>query len=248
MKPLLKLSGVSAGYNGDDVIRDVNLEVHAHDFLAIIGPNGGGKTTLLKVVLGLLPIRTGAIEFPGLPAGLKSIGYLPQGGAFDASFPISVLDVVLSGLMGQMKLWQGVTKAQRQSALALLERTGLLPFAGHPIGELSGGQKQRVFLCRALIHQPGLLILDEPNTYVDKGFEGELYRILQELNRSVAIMLVSHDVGTISSVVKTIACVNGRLHYHPSNKISSEMLTYYNCPVELIAHGTIPHRVLKNHS
>ena len=247
MKPLLRLTGITAGYNDEEILKDVNLDVFANDFVGIIGPNGGGKTTLLKVILGLLPPKKGEVAFPNLPDGLKSIGYLPQGNTVDPAFPISVMDVVLSGLMGQMKLWQRVSAGQKLAAHALLERTGLLSYASHPIGELSGGQKQRVFLCRAMIHQPRLLILDEPNTYVDKGFEGQLYELLQELNKEVAIMLVSHDVGTISSVVKTIACVNGGLHYHSSNKISNELLTYYNCPVELITHGTVPHRVLKTH-
>ena len=129
----------------------------------------------------------------------------------------------------------------------LLEETGLASYIHRPIGELSGGQLQRVLLCRALINQPQLLVLDEPNTYVDKNFEGELYQWLQELNQKMAILLISHDVGTISSIVKTIACVNGTLHYHHSNKITPELLKVYNCPIDLIAHGHVPHRVLKKH-
>ena len=247
MTPLLKLSGICAGYGGDDVLKDVNLEVFANDFVGIIGPNGGGKTTLLKVILGLLPPREGQVLFPGLPQGIRSVGYLPQGNSIDAQFPISVMDVVLSGLMGQMKLWQRVSAHQRSEAMLLLERTGLVGYANRSIGELSGGQKQKVFLCRALIHHPQILVLDEPDTYVDKGFEGELYEMLRELNKETAILLVSHDVGIISSVVKTIACVNGGLHYHDSARITDEVLTYYNCPVELITHGRVPHRVLRNH-
>jgi zinc transport system ATP-binding protein len=247
MKILLRLTGIEAGYNNDTVIKGISLDVHGHDFIGVIGPNGGGKTTLLKVILGLLQPAKGSVSFPDMPAGIRSIGYLPQGFSFDNQFPISVTDVVLSGLMGQKKLWHRTTKEEKHSALMLLERTGMLQYAHNPIGELSGGQRQRVLLCRALVHQPRLLILDEPNTYVDKDFEMELYDLLRELNKEIAIILVSHDVGTITSMVKTIACVNGTLHYHPSPKIDAETLRHYNCPVEIVTHGTVPHRVLKNH-
>jgi zinc transport system ATP-binding protein len=247
MRELLTLNDISAGYNGDVVLNGVSLSVHEHDFIGVIGPNGGGKTTLLKVILGLLNPYSGMVRFPDMPAGIRSIGYLPQGHTFDKQFPISVTDVVLSGLMGQRKLWKSVSPQDRMRALELLEMTGLEAFAQTPIGELSGGQKQKVFLCRAMVHKPKLLILDEPDTYVDKNFEGELYQMLKQLNEQVAIILVSHDVGIVSSVVKTIACVNGGLHYHASNRISEEVLKHYNCPVELVTHGAVPHRVLKTH-
>lgn len=247
MKTLMRLSDIEAGYNNESILKGITLEVHQHDFIGIIGPNGGGKTTLLKVMLGLLNPRKGSVTFPDMQKGIKSIGYLPQGSSFDTQFPISVTDVILSGLMGQKKLWQQINKGEKQRAEQLLESTGLKSFAHRPIGELSGGQRQRALLCRALIHEPQLLILDEPNTYVDKNFEQELYELLRQLNKTIAIILVSHDVGTITSMVKTIACVNGTLHYHPSPKIDADMLRHYNCPVEIVSHGTIPHRVLKNH-
>ena len=117
-----------------------------------------------------------------------------------------------------------------------------------PIGDLSGGQMQRVFLCRAIISSPRLLILDEPTTYVDSNFEKEFYPILEELNKTIAIVMVSHDLGTICSYVKTIACVNRELHYHHSNLITPEQLQSYHCPLELLTHGPVPHRVLKKHS
>lgn len=246
-KTLLRLTGIEAGYNNDTILKGISLDIHQHDFIGVIGPNGGGKTTLLKVILGLLARTKGSVSFPDMPQGIKSIGYLPQGSNFDLRFPISVTDVVLSGLMGQKKLWQQLTHVEKQRAAQLLETTGLSSFANRTIGDLSGGQRQRVLLCRALMNQPKLLILDEPNTYVDKNFEQELYELLRELNKEMAILLVSHDVGTITSMVKTIACVNGTLHYHPSPKIDAEMLRHYNCPVEIVSHGTVPHRVLKNH-
>jgi zinc transport system ATP-binding protein len=129
----------------------------------------------------------------------------------------------------------------------LLAFVGMEKYSSTAIGELSGGQMQRIFLSRALISNPQLLILDEPNTYVDKTFEENLYNLLGELNKEMAVLLVSHDVGTVSSIVKSIACVNGGLHYHDSNKISNEVLKAYNCPIEIVTHGTVPHRVLKHH-
>ncbi|MFT3740900.1 MAG: ABC transporter ATP-binding protein [Breznakibacter sp.] len=245
--PLLKLSQIDAGYHGNLVLKGIDFDVYPNDFVGIIGPNGGGKTTLLKIILGLMQPLRGTVEFPSMPNGVKGIGYLPQISQFDTHFPITVREVVLSGLMSQKKLWQRFTPDDEQNASKLMEMTGILPLAQKPIGETSGGQRQRALLCRALIHAPKLLVLDEPNTYVDKTFEGELYALLQELNQQMAIVLVSHDVGIVSSVVKSIACVNGTLHYHPSPKITPEILKHYNCPVEIVSHGTIPHRVLKTH-
>ena len=135
----------------------------------------------------------------------------------------------------------------KKKAGELLEKYGMKEYMKMPIGELSGGQMQRVFLCRAIISSPRVLILDEPTTYVDSNFEKEFYTILKELNKSLCIIMVSHDLGTICSYVKTIACVNRELHYHNSNLISSEQLKLYHCPIELITHGRIPHRVLTEH-
>jgi len=124
---------------------------------------------------------------------------------------------------------------------------GIFDIRDTAIGELSGGQMQRVFLCRALISEPKILLLDEPDTFVDNRFEGELYEKLRMLNQEMAIILVSHDMGTIASYVKTIACVNGNLHYHSSNRITQEDLDDYNCPIQIISHGQVPHIILKNH-
>jgi zinc transport system ATP-binding protein len=129
----------------------------------------------------------------------------------------------------------------------ILSEMGISSIRDKAIGDLSGGQMQRVFLCRALLSNPKILILDEPDTFVDNRFEAELYRKLIQLNKEMAIILVSHDVGTISSHVKTIACVNGILHYHPSNIITQKQLDSYNCPIQIISHGDIPHTILKHH-
>ncbi|GAO29234.1 metal ABC transporter ATP-binding protein [Geofilum rubicundum] len=241
---LAQLDHITAGYNGETVLRDVSLTVKPNDFIGVIGPNGGGKTTMIKVLLGLIQPFKGQVKFP---SGKIKIGYLPQASQIDRTFPISVKEVVESGLKIKNQWWPLLQKAQKQEVGQLLTKTGLIDYKDSPIGELSGGQLQRVLLCRALINQPDLLVLDEPNTYVDKNFEGELYQWLQELNQEMAILLVSHDVGTISSLVKTIACVNSQLHYHASNTLTAELLKVYNCPIDVIAHGNIPHRVLNKH-
>ncbi|PKP27738.1 MAG: zinc ABC transporter ATP-binding protein [Bacteroidetes bacterium HGW-Bacteroidetes-22] len=246
--PLLQLKDLGAGYNGRAVLHDVNLTVRANDFIGVIGPNGGGKTTLLKVITGLLSPITGSIIYGPMLANGRRIGYLPQMHQYDRNFPILVRDVVLSGGMGQRRLINPFNRDDRKQALELMAMTGLSQLQNHPIGDLSGGQAQRVFLCRALMNDPALLILDEPANFVDAGFEAELYEILHDLNKKMAIIMVTHDLGIITPYVKTIACVNGDLHYHPSSEITQDLLATYRCPIELITHGTVPHRVLKTHT
>lgn len=247
MEPLIKIRDLTVGYDKNPVLTDVNLDVYDHDFLGVIGPNGGGKTTLLKAILGLLKPMKGKITYRSeLDKRKKSIGYLPQVRHIDRKFPITVFDVVRSGslMQGELELRK---QELNQKVEELLAEMGIKDIWNKAIGELSGGQMQRVFLSRALLSNPRLLILDEPDTFVDNRFEGELYEKLNHLNKSMAIMLVSHDLGTISTYVKTIACVNGDLHYHASNIITQEQLDGYNCPIQILSHGEIPHTVLKLH-
>lgn len=247
MQNLIKIRDLTTGYDKVPVLKNVNFDINENDFIGVIGPNGGGKTTLLKVILGLLKPFSGKIEFqPDFAGKKKPIGYLPQVKHIDKKFPITVFDVVRSGLL--MKNYERINpKTVREKINLILEETGISEIRKKAIGDLSGGQMQRVFLCRAIISEPKVLILDEPDTFVDNRFEGELYEKLLKLNRNMAIILVSHDVGTISSYVKSIACVNGNLHYHPSNHITQEQLDGYNCPIQVISHGEIPHTVLKHH-
>jgi zinc transport system ATP-binding protein len=250
VEKLIELIDVDAGYNGKTVINNINLQVFRNDFIGIIGPNGGGKTTLLKVILGLIPVSAGRINycFPDSKGNHSSkIGYLPQFSDIDKKFPISVLDVALSGKMSEKNIFSRYRAEEKKIAVHILEEMGLKKEINSQIGELSGGQLQKTFLTRAIISSPELLILDEPGTYVDNRFEKELYDMLLEMNKKMAILLVSHDVGTISSYIKTIACVNRNIHYHNSNIISSEQLEIYNCPIDIITHGKVPHRVLDNH-
>lgn len=246
MEPLIKIENLTVGYNKIPVLNNVNLNIFENDFIGVIGPNGGGKTTLLKAILGLLKPFSGNIEFrKDISGSKKQIGYLPQVKHIDRKFPITVFDVVRSGAIMQSRF-----KRNNQIIIKienLLDEMGIANVRNKAIGELSGGQMQRVFLCRAILSNPKVLILDEPDTFVDNRFEGELYEKLRVLNNEMAIVLVSHDMGTISSYVKTIACINGDLHYHPSSNISQEQLDGYNCPIQVITHGEIPHTVLKHH-
>ncbi|MCD6347173.1 MAG: ABC transporter ATP-binding protein [Bacteroidales bacterium] len=245
---LVKLKDISYGYHDRTVIENVNLEVMKNDFIAMIGPNGGGKSTILKLIMGLIKPWSGQVIYSRSKHGEStSIGYLPQYHVFDKKFPINVLEVILSGLPKSKRARISYSPSEKLLAGQLLNKLGIESISRRSIGELSGGQMQRVFLGRALISEPELLILDEPVTYVDNKFEHEMYDLLKELNKVTAILLVSHDVGQIVSFVKTIACVNHTLHYHPSNKITEQILASYNCPIELITHGKVPHRVLPNH-
>ena len=247
---ILDIKSVTAGYNGNIVLQDINLSIYEKDFLGLIGPNGSGKTTLLKLILGILAPLSGSIRyyFNQRQANQKNIGYLPQLSMFDKKFPITVLDVVLSGLVLNTGIWRHFPRQEHRMAMEVMNLMGISKLESHPIGELSGGQTQRVFLARALISSPKLLILDEPNTFVDQSFEINLYEILRELNKQMAIVMVSHDLGMIASQVKSIACLSNTLYYHDSGEITQELLDKYNCPIDLITHGDIPHRVLKHHN
>lgn len=246
---LVKLDNVSFGYQSTQVIKEVNLEINQGDFLGMIGPNGGGKSTIIKLIMGLLSPWSGSITRGINPDGSAiKIGYLPQYHDFDKRFPITVEEVILSGLIEPGKRFNSYRKDGKKHCEELINELGLQKFRSKTIGELSGGQMQRVFVGRSLISKPELLILDEPVTYVDNRFEHEMYELLDHINTRTAILLVSHDVGQIVSYVKTIACVNGTVHYHPSNRISQEILASYNCPIDLITHGKVPHRVLHQHS
>jgi len=244
MNKLIEIQNLSVGYGSQRILDGVNLEITGEDFIGIIGPNGGGKTTLIKALIGMIPPWSGSIQ---RHIQNTQIGYLPQFNPFDKDFPITVTEVILSGLAGQKGLWKRYTESDKEKATSLMKQAGIDHLKDKAIGHLSGGQMQRTLLCRALINNPQLLILDEPSTFVDNQFEHELFLWLKTLNEKMAIIMVSHDLGMISSHVKTIACVNRNLHYHPSNKITAEQLQSYNCPIKLITHGEVPHQVLAKH-
>ena len=225
---IVSLKNVTVKYGSYTAIESANLEIFEGDFIGIIGPNGGGKTTLIKTILGSVPYSGDITLSPTLfDNGRRLIGYLPQQTTFDRQFPISVIEVVLSGLQSQKGFSRRYKTEERNKALQLLDNMGISSIADRQIGEISGGQMQRVLLCRAIIAEPKLLILDEPTNFVDKRFESELYDILRELNKQMTIVMVSHDVHNISSAVKSIVCVNRTIHRHNTNTLSSKELNDY---------------------
>ncbi|MDY6791440.1 MAG: metal ABC transporter ATP-binding protein [Thermodesulfobacteriota bacterium] len=236
-------------FNGEPVLQNVNFTLYHKEFLAMIGPNGGGKTTLLKLILGLLKANRGEIRVLGKNPrqAAHRIGYVPQDVHLNKDFPISALDVVLMGRLRSGIYWPHHKRDDRITAQAALEKVEMAPFRNRHIGDLSGGQRQRVFIARALVAEPEVLILDEPTASVDAKGQAKIYQILEKLNEKVTILVVSHDLLALSSYIKSVACVNRHVHFHGAAEVTEEMLEMaYQCPVELIAHG-LPHRVLRTH-
>jgi len=245
MEKLIEIKDLSVRYDDHIALKNVNLDIKELDFLGVIGPNGGGKSTLVKSIMKIIKPSKGEILY-NIP--FSKVGYLPQINQIDHRFPIKVLDVVRSGkadslIHNPFKR----NKDEIEQAEELLEDMGIADLRDKSIGGLSGGQLQRVFLCRSLMKNPRLLVLDEPDAFVDNRFESLLYEQLKKLNKKMAILLISHDIGTIAFYVKNIACVNVNVYYHQGNKISQEQLDDYDCPLKLISHGNIPHTILKYH-
>jgi len=252
---IIETQNLNFAYDQQPVIWGVNLRIQSGDFMAMIGPNGGGKTTLLKLMLGLLNADSGSIRIFGKrPQDVSHrIGYVPQDVHVNQNFPISTADVVLMGKLKPGKGWSRHSKEDRMAALQALEQVGMGKYRDHRVGELSGGQKQRVFIARALVTDPDILFLDEPTASIDTKGQNDFYALLKELNHKITIIVVSHDLMVISRYVKSVACVNQRLHYHGHAELTGEMIEMMydckieeTCPVELIAHG-LPHRVLHTH-
>jgi len=253
-EPAIELESVSYSYDGAPALENVSLHVPQGEYLAVLGPNGGGKTTLLKLLLGLIQPQSGAVRVLGSEPSAASgrVGYMPQFTASGRAFPISVLQTVLMGRLTPRSLWPFWPKADRGKAMECLTRVGAAHLADKALGDLSGGQRQRTFIARALACDPELLLLDEPTASVDPEGRASLQELLGELAKSLTVVLVSHDVSVISRHVTSVACVNRTVHFHPRPEITPEMfgMMYqcgpHGCPVELIAHG-IPHRILPRH-
>jgi len=244
---IVGLKNIGACFGDIPVLEKINLSINQNDFLAIIGPNGGGKTTLLKVILGLVKPNEGEVKVFGKnpEEGGRLIGYLPQYTFFDLNFPINVFDVVLMGRYN--RVFKNYSKEDEKTATNALETVRMLEFKDRQIGKLSGGQLQRVFVARAIARKPKLLLLDEPMASIDPEMQKSFYELLLQLKKKMAIVLVTHDIGVVSTQVEEIACLNRRLFYHGSVKEGLKKLEEaYQCPIELIAHG-VPHRVFGTH-
>ena len=248
-RPVILLEHVTVRYDGHMALEDVSLTVREGDFLGIIGPNGGGKTTLLKVILGLVVPERGRVEvLGGSPFETRHrIGYVPQAMDFDSDFPIQVIDVVRMGCLKYLTFGNGDSQKCERDVEGVMRQMGVWSLRDRQMGRLSGGERQRVLIARALVTDPEVLLLDEPTANVDSQFQSTIYEILSGLNERMTVCLVSHDIGVISSYVKKVACLNQRLFYHGEKELTEDILMEtYRCPVDLIAHG-VPHRVFKLH-
>ncbi len=246
--PILEVHNVTFGYKETHVLENVSFSINPTDFLAIIGPNGGGKTTLIKLIMGTLSPQQGSITvFGETPAiGRKYIGYVPQFNPIDTDYPIQVWEVVFMNRLLHHPFQRYNAKAKKD-VLRALDWVGIAHLYHRSLSALSGGEKQRVFLARALLNSPRLLILDEPTSSVDFYAEKGFFELLKALNQNMAIVMITHDLSVVSRTVKQVACLNVKLIYHGDKELTEkDFEEVYGCPIELIAHGT-PHRVLGAH-
>ena len=241
--PVIEIDQVTFGYppqpSAEPVLEDVTLRVEADDFLGVIGPNGGGKTTLLKLILGLVQPQRGRVRVLGsAPRRVRpQIGYVPQEAWIDLAAPATVLDVVLMGRLGRSAWGCRFGRSHVAAARAALDQTGTGDLAGRRLGALSGGQRQRVLIARALAQGAKVLLLDEPTAGVDAHMAGGLTDLLHELNETSPIVLVSHDVTFVSTHLKRVACLNRRLTCHAATAISTEVISQmYHGDVRWIRH------------
>ena len=216
------------------VLENINLNIKNDDFLAIIGPNGGGKTTLLKLILGLLKPQSGKVV---KNINSELISYVPQNTNLNLDFPITALEVVLMGHIGNKKKLFGYSSEDKSCALHSLEKVGMKDFANRKIGDLSGGQRQRVFIARALCANPTVMLLDEPTASIDVKGQKEVYDLLKELNKSICIVVISHDISVLLNYAKSVAHVNKTLVFHSLEKIQADINTTdgHLCEVELLS-------------
>lgn len=237
-EPVAALRDVTFAYDVAPVLDGVTLTIHAGELLGVVGPNGGGKTTLLKLILGLLAPARGRVEvFGRAPRHARHrMGYVPQHAMYDPRFPVTALDVVL---MGRLALhWGGwYSRQDKAAALEALDEVGLADMRGRPFRALSGGERQRVLIARALVSDPELLLLDEPTANIDAAVGERLLDILESLNQRMTIVMVSHDLGFVSNIVGSVACVNRKVVIHPTTDLTGEAIQdLYEGEYRLIRH------------
>ncbi len=235
---ILKISNLSFSYDKQKILGNINLSVEDKDYLAIIGPNGGGKSTLLKLILSINKMQSGQIQIYRDEAikKLSLIGYVPQNTNINIEFPIKVIEVVLMGYTGKERPFFGYGKEEMQQAKKALAQVGMIDFANTKIGELSGGQRQRVLIARALCANPKILLLDEPTSSIDAQGQKEIYSLLRELNKDITIIVVSHDISVILGYAKKVAYINKTLVMHDVSMDKKEFKAHneHFCEVELL--------------
>lgn len=250
MKSAVEISNLSVKYENVWALSDINISIADGEFLGIIGPNGGGKTTLLKVILGLIKPYDGIVKIFEEPVEdlKKPIGYVPQFSRFDKHFPVNVMDVVLMGrLQSKISLFQRYNSNDRQMVVSLMKEMDIYDLRNRQIGQLSGGQLQRVLIARALAVQPRILLLDEPTASVDNTSKSQIYDILKHLNKDMTIIIVTHDIGAVSSIVNSIACINREIYYHGRPEFNNSIIQQvYGGTVELVGPD-VSERSFKKH-
>lgn len=242
---VIELKGVGLERGGQTILREVNLSVAHGDFVAMVGPNGGGKTTLLKLMLGLLSPSRGTVRLLGLPpAAVRSrVGYMPQYSNLDPGFPLAVEEAVLMGRLAPGKGLGFWRREDKDAAAHALEQVGLVEMLRRPLAQLSGGQRQRVLVARALVGAPEILLLDEPTSNADVRSEHEFYDLLQRLNQTMTIVVVTHDLGFVSPYIQHVACVNKDVLFHPTSEVTGEVISaVYGGPVSMVRHDHHNHK------
>jgi zinc transport system ATP-binding protein len=241
--PVIEVRDLSFSYGGPPVLEDVNLTVQPRDLACVIGPNGGGKTTLLRLLLGLLRPRRGTIRVLGENPGRarRRVGYMPQHARIDQAFPVNVLDVVLMGRLRHGPAWGPYRAADRSVARDALAEVGVEALASRPFAALSGGQRQRVLIARALACEPELLLLDEPTANLDPAVQDELYELMRRLHERLTVVIVSHDVGFVSAVFEKAVCVNRTVHTHQMTELTQQRVEeMYGRRVRMVHHDHGP--------
>ncbi|MGA8056379.1 MAG: ABC transporter ATP-binding protein [Burkholderiales bacterium] len=236
-----EFEGVTAGYDRVPVLDDVTLAVRRGEFLGVIGPNGGGKTTLLRVALGLLEPQRGRVAVLGQAprVACRRVGYVPQFSRFDREFPITVAESVLAARLSPGWLPRRLTPADRSAAALALDEMQVGNLAARPIAQLSGGELQRVLLARALACEPEILFLDEPTANVDVRMEETIFDLLRRLNQRMTVVVVSHDIGFVTEHATRVACVNRGLECHEPGALAGDVFArLYGMPVRVVDHAT----------
>lgn len=239
-EPVIRLNDVTFSYDGPPVLERVNLSIAERDLVCVIGPNGGGKSTLLKIILGLIEPSAGAVEVCGQTPikARRQIGYMPQHVHLDPRFPVTVFDVVLMGRLGGERSWGPYPRADKAAAMEALGEVGLADLRKRALSALSGGQRQRVLIARALACTPRILLLDEPMASLDPKVQDDLHHLLRKLNERLTVVMVSHDLGFVSLFFRTVVCVNHTVHTHPCHELTEKQVAdMYGRPVRLLHHG-----------
>jgi zinc transport system ATP-binding protein len=239
MKSIIELENVSFAYAGQAVLKDVTFRVLEHDFMAILGPNGGGKTTLLKLLLGLLSPAAGSIRICGEKPkqASRKIGYVPQYGEFDKHFPVTVKEVIMMSALNAKSFFPFYRKEDEEKAFVFMKKVGIEHLATKKFGSLSGGQKQRALIARALLAEPTILLLDEPMSSLDSKVEKDIYELLNELQNKLTILFVSHDIHVISKYVNSVTCLNVHSVTHSIDELNKQNLVeMYSGSLQTIQH------------